>query len=72
MRAFDPREFDPRLRVEQLEARSIYEPLSLSTVAPVGTTAGLPQTHELAMSSSLETLPRSSDLEGNAEEYGLY
>jgi hypothetical protein len=71
MRAFDPREFDPRLRVEQLEARSIYEPLSLSTLEPVGTAAELPQTQDLAMSSP-ESLPPSCDLEEDVEEYGLY
>jgi len=71
MRAFDPREFDLRLRVEQLEARSIYEPLSLSTLEPVSTAAQLSQTQNLTMSSP-EPLPPSFNLEKDAEEYGLY
>ena len=71
MRAFDPRQFDPRLRIEQLEARSIYEPLSLSAIEPGGMAADLRQTQDLAMSSQ-ESLPPSSDLEEHVEEYGLY
>jgi putative transposase len=71
MRAFDPREFDRRLRVEQLEARSIYEPLSLSALELVSTAAELLQTQDLAMSSS-QSLPPSSNLEEDVEEYGLY
>lgn len=73
MRAFDPREFDRRLRVEQLEARSIYEPLLMSTLEPVdGADAEAAQTQKPAMSSSLESLPSCSDLEDKVEEYGLY
>ena len=71
MKAFDPREFDLRLRVEQLEARSIYDPLLLTTLAPAGGPAELPETRDLAISCPSEPLSTSSYLE-DAEQYGLY
>jgi putative transposase len=72
MRAFDPREFDRRLRVEQLEARSIYEPLALSALEPVGTVVERLSMQDLASESPLEPLSPASNLEEDMEEYGLY
>jgi hypothetical protein len=66
MKAFDPREFDARLRVEQLEARYLYDPLSLTTAVPTelenGTTSD----------QLLDRMPALSDLNEEVEQYGLY
>jgi putative transposase len=71
MKAFDPREFDVRLRVEQLEARYIYDPLSLTTVGPTDLLL-LPEAQSLASDPPFDHSPAPSDPNEDMEQYGLY
>lgn len=72
MRAFDPREFDARLRVEQLEARYIYDPLSLTTAAPTESFLQVSETKDLVGEPLFDRMPAPSDLNEDMEQYGLY
>ena len=72
MKAFDPREFDARLRIEQLEARSIYDSLLLTTAEPVDSPIRLPEGTSPAGHLLFDPSSPPSDLTGDTEQYGLY